>query len=241
MGDTAIIHNNIAPGCTGITATNENPDKPITAALNNAPADTFESTAGSSEIVLPFLTLIAFNGAALVNHNFVAGDSVKMRVTNNDFATYDEYTIPIYSSISYLNQGISGINKIKFIITSNRDTISIGQIYIGTYYTFPYSPDFPVKKELIENNVGNKGVFGQQFTKLLSEQWRYDLSYSGVYEEDYTAFRNTLYSGEPKILILDTDTHDALQGEKQGNLPVSISVEGAAFSLSFLQNPYEIY
>lgn len=241
MGKTAIVHDNFAQDCTGITATNENPNFPITAALTNAPADIFETTAGSTEILVPFSTNIDFSGVALVNHSFKTGDSIKMRVTSNNFVNYNEYTFPVYSGITYINQSITNINKIKFIINTNSDVIQLGQIYIGTYYEFPYSPDYPVRKELVENSIGNKGVFGQQFTKLLSEQWRYDLSYSLVYEEDYLVFRTALQGGEPKILILDTDTHDALQGEKQGNLPVSITVEGATFSLSFLQNPLTIY
>jgi hypothetical protein len=241
MPDVALIHSNIAPLCNSIFATSQQSDHPVENVLTEAPAETFRSNSGTAEIVARYNSPVSFSGIALVNHNIPqSATKIQFIYSNDNFVNYETENLTWHVELIYISKAINSYKDFKIYVETDQDYVEIGQIVFGTFYIFPDLIVFPIKKTPVNNVLSSRSPLGQKATKLLSRVWQFTLNLKYVYNSDYLDIVEACKRGEPKILILNTDTREAYQGEILSDLGSEETVSGNRLSIEFEQNPNKI-
>jgi hypothetical protein len=232
---TAIIHNNIAPNCSNITGTNEDPDYPIGNILSNSPADKFHTTAMSTNIVLTFSQNVQFESIVLAAHNIPLGSNVKIYLSNDNFQNYDAYNFIVNPDVMYVQVPGNHLS-IKIGIISSRN-IEIGYLCLGSFCEISQDPRYPVQRIPVESSHILLSDIGQKNKVLGVMVWKIGLNFPSIPLTEYQLLCNIINRNKVLVLIVSTETKEAYQGIME--LPKGDEeLEGVYFSLEFEQNPY---
>jgi hypothetical protein len=234
-----IIHKNLLPQCSSLTANSE--IEPVENLKTDVLTETWKGSGSYLEITVIFSQAVTISTVSIVKHNIPqTAQTIQFQYSNDNFQNYDYINFTFHEDIMILFLTISSYTHYRFIIKTTIDTVEIGQIYMGTFLEFPNRIINPIQRIPIKDLEQFKAK-GQKFKKLISEYWKLVLNFNMVSKVDYMAIYNALRGDGAKILVIDSNTQEAYQGQDVGSLEASEANEFNDFALEFEQNPYEIY
>lgn len=238
MGNGGFIKNNLLPNLSSISADTETADYEIENAVNGVPSEVYKATGSSAAIIIDLGSSQNFDAIALINHNINSGDTVIIKLSNDNFTTTDE-TIDISSRINpenmyYFFSSTKTYQYIKIEISIASGNVQIGEIYLGEKYVFSrnYKWGFNPIYNVIKNvNVVN----GQYFEEAISSQRGWKLSFEGVNESEYDNLKELFEAGY-KVFVPDTDEKDCYHGVIIGSFTPENKFGYLSFDLEFMEN-----
>jgi len=238
MGNGGFIKNNLLTNVNSIIADTETNDYEIENAVNGVPSEVYQATTDSSIITIDLGEQKNFDAIALINHNINTGDTITIKLSNDNFSTIDE-TIDISSNINsenmyYLFNSTKTYQYLKLEISISSGNVQIGEIFLGTKYIFTknykwgFNPIFNVNKNVSIVN-------GQYFEEDISTQRGWKLNFEGVNETEYNNYKELFISGY-KIFVPDVDDKECYHGVVIGNFSPQNRYGYLSFSLEFMEN-----
>ena len=238
MANGGFIKDNLLGNLSSITADTETTDYEIENAVNGVPSEVYKATGSTATIIIDLGSQKDFDAIAFINHNFNSGDSVTIKLSNDNFITINE-TIDISSNINtenmyYLFDTTKTYQYIKIEISIATGEVQIGEIFLGTKYVFTrnymwgFNPIYQVNKNV---NIVN----GQYYEEDISTQHGYKVSFSNVEKTEYENFKK-LYQSGYKIFIPDTEEKECFHGVILGSFIPENRFNYLHFDLEFMEN-----
>lgn len=206
------LYNNIASDYVSLTATSENSNYPVVNVVNGVLAEKYKSDTNTTEITWDFGEVKSFEGIAILEHNLVPGDTITLKLSNDNFTTVNE-TINIgvnERNLYKLFDTTKQYQYLKLEIAKSSGVIEVGEVFIGLKYIFERNYNWGYSR--IYNLYADiENVNGQFFQQNKVEQKGYKLKFSYMTKGQREKFEE-LIKETGLVFIEDTSEQECLHG-----------------------------